>query len=216
MPHKKISVQEWGPYAWYYFHIMSYSFPDMNMNINMNKVHVSVHVSVQSIENKLNNITNKKKSIIDFYKIISNVLPCETCQNHYKKIMKVYPLEYSNNLTKNNLIHWVLNIHNSVNILTGKRKYSIERLNKLYILPGGKININHGFMIKIIYFIVVSNPSIKWIQLLFQNMLITFPCMKCRGVLKSLYSKKKYRIDLLTLIKKWLLMTKHKTIIQLK
>ena len=207
MPYKKISVQEWGPYAWYYFHIMSYSFPNMNINT----------VPISNTENKLNDdIIDKKKSIIDFYKIISNVLPCETCQNHYKKIMKVYPLEYNDNLTKNHLIRWVLNIHNSVNIITGKRKYSIDRLNKLYILPGGKININHSFMIKIIYFIIVSNQSMKWVHRLFQNMLITFPCNKCRNVLKSLYSKKKYRMDLLTLMKKWLLMTKHKTIIQLK
>jgi len=166
----KITPQQWGPVAWYFFHIISFTFPTEEDEIN-----------------------KKKYFYTEFYNIISNLLPCLTCQNHYKHILKAKPVNTNTVSNRDDLIKWVLNTHNVVNIITGKKKYDLERLLSLYIV-NNQININHKLLIKFLFYIIVTpsphrNINYKNIFLdkLFKNLMETFPCSYCRKKIKELY-----------------------------
>ena len=167
---KKISPKQWGPVAWYFFHIISFTFPQEEDEIN-----------------------KKKHLYIEFYNIILNLLPCLTCQNHYKKILIAKPIDTNNINNRDDLIKWVLDVHNIVNIITGKKKYDLERLLKIYII-NNRININHKLLIKFLYYIIVSpSPHIQqnhkaiYLDKLFKNLMEIFPCGMCREKIKKLY-----------------------------
>jgi hypothetical protein len=169
---KNITPKIWGPVAWYFFHIISFTFPQEDDEIN-----------------------KKKHLYIEFYNIISNLLPCITCQNHYKKILIAKPLIINN---RDDLINWVLDVHNIVNLITGKKKYNLNRLLNLYIV-NNRININHKLLIKFLYYIIISsnNQHNKKIYLdkLFKNLMEIFPCGLCKEKIKNLYPYYKNKIS---------------------
>lgn len=176
--YKKITPQQWGPVAWYFFHIISFTFPTEEDEIN-----------------------KKKHFYIDFYNIISYLLPCLTCQNHYKHILRAKPVNIDTITKRDDLIKWVLNTHNVVNIITGKQKYDLDRLLELYII-NNQININHKLLIKFLYYIVITpsphrNINYKNIFLdkLFKILMEIFPCDYCRKRLKQLYPKYSNKIS---------------------
>lgn len=172
---KKISPKQWGPVAWYFFHIISFTFPLEEEEIN-----------------------KKKHFYIEFYNIISNLLPCITCQNHYKHILKAKPVNINTITKRDDLIKWVLNTHNVVNIITGKQKYNLDRLLSLYII-NNQININHKLLIKFLYYIVITpSPNINksvYLDKLFKILMEIFPCAYCRKKIKELYPSYKNKIS---------------------
>lgn len=66
-----------------------------------------------------------KKNISTFMYSLANVLPCYKCQEHFKENLKKFPLQHALK-SRQTLIHWVIDIHNSVNRRNGKREYSYE------------------------------------------------------------------------------------------
>jgi len=198
---KNFSPMEWGPFGWYFFHIISFTytideFVDDDLKID-NNINVSKEININ------------KKYYIDFFKIISNLLPCHTCRYHYKKILKINPI-YENKIhNRDDLIKWVLKTHNLVNIIIGKKKYTLVRLKQLYI-TNNQLNVNHKFLYKFLYYIIHSpiNKNInskKNINKLFKILIKIFPCPTCRNNIKNLlpiYSKKNnYKELLIKLLK---------------
>lgn len=79
-------------------HFVTLSYPDSNQNISeQDKTHVK-----------------------DFFLSVKNVLPCENCRLHFEQNLEKFPLNDNILSSKDNLIKWLVDIHNEVNIRTGK------------------------------------------------------------------------------------------------
>jgi hypothetical protein len=84
-----LNPKVWGPHAWFFLDSIMLSLP-----------------------NKLNN--EQKNIYKNFFTSLQYILPCEGCRNHYTENLKKYPLTDQILSNKENMIKWLLNIHNNV------------------------------------------------------------------------------------------------------
>jgi hypothetical protein len=80
-----------------------------------------------------NPLEDDKQNINDFFSSINNVIPCHTCRANFKDHLKKYPLDEHALLSRNNLIQWLVNIHNEVNRLTHKPNITQQDVEKQYL-----------------------------------------------------------------------------------
>lgn len=97
----------WGPHAWMFLHIVA-------INYNPSK----------------NNPT-KTEQYYEFFKNIGYILPCHKCQQHYQSHFgdgnELRDVLYGNGKDGHDpraLFHWTVDMHNQVNISTGKNQIS--------------------------------------------------------------------------------------------
>jgi hypothetical protein len=96
----------WGPHLWYVMHIISFSYPREPSEYD-------------------------KRAYHDFYQSLKDVIPCDVCKKHYSKYITEYPISpHLDN--KETLIKWVIQVHNFVNISTGKPTYTPVEVLQLY------------------------------------------------------------------------------------
>lgn len=97
----------WGPYAWFFIHSIALNYP--------------------------NNPTFKNRiDYSNFFKSLSNVLPCQRCAINYSNNIKNHPID--NHLDNSQqLFNWTVDIHNMVNSETGKQIISYEEAYNLHI-----------------------------------------------------------------------------------
>ncbi len=96
--------QVWGPGAWKFLHSVTLQYP-------------------------LKPTYTDKKNYADFFTMLQYVLPCPTCQEHYKKNLKMYPIQTQ---SRDKLVEWLVHIHNQVNLSNGKRMWSLDEFYKHY------------------------------------------------------------------------------------
>jgi hypothetical protein len=96
----------WGPPAWFFLHSVTLQYP-------------------------INPTAQDKTNMMTFLTSLGNVLPCEKCQMHYKKNLQELPLNNTVLGSRNNLVNWMIDIHNLVNKSNGKRELSHEEAIKL-------------------------------------------------------------------------------------
>lgn len=184
-----VSTNKWGPVGWYFFHILSFTYPNNTNHID----------EIKDKDNDIKTQNNIKKFYLDFFKIIKNVLPCLTCQFHYKKILKINSITEEKIKNRDDLIEWVLTTHNLVNMIIGKKKYSLERLNQLYI-TNNQLNINHKLLFRFLYYLVnapinKTKQGKKNISKLFKILIEIFPCSICRQNIKTCLPNYNYNYD---------------------
>ena len=80
----------WGPYTWYYVHLVTYSMPDDPLEF-----------------------AKKKKYYIQFFSLLGYLLPCNKCRYHYNNAIKK-PMIIEKCATKNATIDWMIDYHNYV------------------------------------------------------------------------------------------------------
>lgn len=96
----------WGPQLWFILHIISFEYP----------------------ENPTENI---KRVYYDFYTSLKDILPCDLCKKHYREFLHKNPiLPFLDK--KDDLIRWVVDIHNDINISLGKRALSMDEVIDIY------------------------------------------------------------------------------------
>jgi hypothetical protein len=96
----------WGPKYWFTLHTISFEYP-MYPTDNDKRIYQQIFTSFQ------------------------HVLPCSVCRENYKKNLKEHPIEnYLEN--RKTLVYWVIDIHNKVNVETGKRTYSYDEIILMY------------------------------------------------------------------------------------
>ena len=127
----------WGPHAWFILHSISMALP--------------------------NNVpVDKQKDLIQFMKSFGNLIPCNICKINYKNNLKIMsPLE-KNVQTRELFSKWLIDLHNIVNIETGKKIMSYEavvkKYDKIYNKPEETCSIKNGIIligvILIIYYII--------------------------------------------------------------
>lgn len=96
----------WGPHMWYVLHIITFAYPKEPTEYD-------------------------KQRYSDFFNTIKNVIPCEVCQKHLNKYMSEYPIGPHLD-SKANLIKWLIQIHNFVNVSLGKPVYTPSEVVEVY------------------------------------------------------------------------------------
>tara|TARA_B100000963_G_C22616489_1_gene667617 strand:- start:2095 stop:2565 length:471 start_codon:yes stop_codon:yes gene_type:complete len=118
----------WGPKYWFTLHTVSFEYP-------------------------MKPTFKEKKIYYNFFNSLQYILPCSICKRHFKKNLKELPLENSIH-SRRDLVYWLIDIHNKVNVETGKRIYSYEEVINIYEkllnkkIELGKENKNNIFIKK--------------------------------------------------------------------
>tara|TARA_B110000285_G_scaffold56645_1_gene64408 strand:- start:499 stop:879 length:381 start_codon:yes stop_codon:yes gene_type:complete len=94
----------WGPSGWYFLHSLTYSYPD-------------------------NPSQQEKEAAIHFFNSLSALLPCTVCKVNYDKHFEKHNVENFVS-SRNDLVKWLINIHNLVNMDNGKPMVSYESVLK--------------------------------------------------------------------------------------
>lgn len=96
----------WGPNIWYALHTISLHYPK-------------------------NPTEFQKRSYHDFFINLKEVLPCSKCKDHYTKYVTEHPITpYLD--SKKNVIKWLIDVHNFVNVSLNKPTYTFQEVLQLY------------------------------------------------------------------------------------
>lgn len=117
---KNINPNIWGPSAWKFLHYITLAYP----------------------ENPSNEI---KDNYINFFTSLKNVLPCEKCRINYTNKLSNYPINANSG---EELVDWLIDIHNDVNKTNQKHIFSRKDFEDEYI------NMSLGSAIDIMIFIL--------------------------------------------------------------
>ena len=126
----------WGRELWHSLHIITFNYPVDPTN-----------------EDKIN--------YDNFFKNIQFIIPCIKCQKHYRENLVKYPIRLN---TKIDLIKWLIDIHNEVNISLNKKILNYDEAMNIYtnlINQNKRINVNQeeskcfNYITKIIITLIV-------------------------------------------------------------
>jgi hypothetical protein len=98
----------WGHHGWIFLHSITLVYPDTPTK-------------------------EDKENVINFFMNTGNVLPCYKCRNNYKKHLVKYPMNDTILKNRENLVKWLINIHNEVNISQDKPILNYEDVVKSFI-----------------------------------------------------------------------------------
>ena len=102
----------WGPKFWFSLHTVTFAYP--------------FHPDVEHQER-----------IKNFFNSLEYILPCSICRVNYSKKIRKHPID--NNLdSRKKLVFWLIDIHNMVNMQTGKRAWSYQEVLEYYEKIYGK------------------------------------------------------------------------------
>jgi len=96
----------WGPYLWYILHIISFNYP--------------VQPSYAD-----------KRIYHDFYVNFKDLIPCSNCRKHYEQNLHINPITPALD-TRADLVKWVIDMHNLVNISLGKPTMTVQEVMVAY------------------------------------------------------------------------------------
>ena len=112
----------WGPKMWFSLHTITFTYPFK-----------------PDIE--------QKERFKNFFNSLEYILPCKICRVHFSKNIRKHPID-NNLINRKSLVFWLIDIHNMVNQVNNKRKYSYDEVIKIYekiynkkIVLDGKDNI---------------------------------------------------------------------------
>ena len=94
----------WGPSAWLFLHTVTFNYP--------------------------NNPTEEdKRNYLTFFNSLKHIIPCPLCKEHYIENLKNIPINLD---SKDKLIEWLFDVHNSVNKQKETKIYTHEELYDIY------------------------------------------------------------------------------------
>lgn len=120
----------WGPHAWFFLHTVTFSYSD-------------------------NPTQTDRYEMKSFFNNFSNIIPCIVCKSHFKQNMEKYPIENFLD-SRDDLVNWLINLHNIVNIKLGKPIYNnLEIINQYNSIYTKKYNKDPFFVCNnLIYFLI--------------------------------------------------------------
>lgn len=99
----------WGPHAWTFLHFITLSYPK-------------------------NPTETDKYNMNTFLKSLEHVLPCDVCKIHYKEnTEEIHPLTNQVLSSKENLVKWLIDVHNTVNKRNGKKILEYSDVIRMYV-----------------------------------------------------------------------------------
>jgi len=102
----------WGPFFWHTIHIVALGYPK-------------------------NPTYTDKKCAKEFYESLAFLIPCPVCREHYKEHLISKPISTFLD-SRTDLIKWTIDIHNKVNITTGKPEWTLEEVLSYYEKIGNR------------------------------------------------------------------------------
>ena len=97
----------WGKHLWRAMHYITIAYPD-------------------------NPRDRDKENMNQFFQSVGRILPCEKCRIHFAQNLLKYPLNDDVLSSRYNLINWLRNIHNEVNIEQNKKVWSYQEVIDYY------------------------------------------------------------------------------------
>jgi hypothetical protein len=97
----------WGDKAWFFLHSITLSYPDIPSSQQIDDYH-------------------------HFFMNIHKVLPCSKCRDNYIRHLQELPLTKEMMQSKENVIVWLFNIHNLVNVENKKPVMEFKDFKRLY------------------------------------------------------------------------------------
>ena len=94
----------WGPHLWFVLHTMSFNYP-------------------------LSPTYKDKKHYKTFIESLQYVLPCSKCRKNFKRNLRETPPILT---SRKAFVYWLIDFHNEVNTMTGKKRVSTLRVIELY------------------------------------------------------------------------------------
>jgi hypothetical protein len=93
-----IPPEVWGPFFWQTIHITALGYPSEPTYAH-------------------------KKAAKEFFESLQLLIPCPTCRDHYQSHLEKNPITpYLDR--RSDLFRWTIILHNEVNVMLGKRKYT--------------------------------------------------------------------------------------------
>jgi hypothetical protein len=123
----------WGNHLWKFMHYLTLSYPD-------------------------NPSLDDQDKFKRFFMMIGDYLPCEKCRVNYIKHKSELPLTDDILQSRDKLIFWLYDLHNIVNLDTGKDILSKEKFIELYKfdkIEDVKLNIFNKFILLIMISILI-------------------------------------------------------------
>lgn len=100
----------WGSSSWKFMHYITIAYPQQ---------------STEEI----------KRSTYNFFTSLKDLLPCEKCRYNFGYHLQRHPLTDDILSSRNKLIHWLIDIHNDVNISIGKPTLTYDQALLIYMNP---------------------------------------------------------------------------------
>jgi hypothetical protein len=111
-------MTEWQPITWILFHTFALDYDEIY-----------------------------KDHYINFFESFQTIIPCGTCRNHYKENINNDNMNIINNINKDKIFNWTIDLHNTVNKMNKTKIWSYDEAKVYY--SNNKINNN---MLKIFIF----------------------------------------------------------------
>ena len=105
--HIHLDPNIWGPHAWILFDSICISYPEIPTE-------------------------EEKKHYKQFFYSLIYVLPCDKCKKHFKNHLKKHPLDDMILSDRENMIKWLLNIHNNISKENRKKDITLNKFYKYY------------------------------------------------------------------------------------
>ena len=107
-----IPPEVWGPFFWHTIHIIALGYP-------------------------AEPAYGDKKATKEFFESLQFLIPCPICRQHYTSHLVKLPIGPSLDSRKD-LFRWTVNLHNDVNEMLGKRKYTETEVIQYYTRLGAR------------------------------------------------------------------------------
>jgi hypothetical protein len=136
--------------------------------------------------------TSHKENQLKFFKLLSNFIPCNFCNKHYKKNIENIDEKWKDFKTQNDIITWTINLHSKIsksideNYIEPDRK-EIDNLYKFTFQHEGIIFFVVDIIIKYGLFIGKEKELIELIKLYYTF----YPDNKKLSIISSIIAKKK-------------------------
>jgi hypothetical protein len=115
---------EWQPITWIFFHSLSLEYDD-----------------------------SYKEYYLKFFETFKTIIPCKICRNHYNENIDKDEFNLANNINKDRIFNWTIDLHNNVNKMHKKKIWSYDEA-KLYYT---KNKLNNNMLKYLIYSYIKTN-----------------------------------------------------------
>lgn len=107
-----VPPEVWGPFFWHAIHIVALGYPQEPTY-------------------------GDKKSAKEFFESLQLLIPCPVCSKHYTSHLAKLPISASLD-SRTDLFRWTIDLHNEVNTMLGKRKYTETEVIQYYSRLGAR------------------------------------------------------------------------------
>ena len=107
-----VPPEVWGPFFWHTIHIAALGYPQEPTY-------------------------SDKKAMKEFFESLQTIIPCPVCRTHYVSHMAKLPISASID-SRTDLFRWTVDLHNEVNVMLGKRKYTETEVIQYYTRLGAR------------------------------------------------------------------------------